>query len=204
MDFVLLARYILPWIIFGILHTLMASTTVKSKFNLTIIKFRILYNVIAGLLFLIVLLFTPGIAQIIVDAILTGTSLLLFSIILGIGSFITFFGLVQWDLSGFIGLRTEKDVLITNGSYSFSRHPVYTGIIVILLSILLLEFSEVTLSYLLGIGGYFLVGSFYEEQKLEKILDGYKEYQINVGRFFPVRIRHAQYLKHNFFLKYNR
>ncbi len=203
MDFVLLARYILPWIIFGILHTLLASTTVKSKFNLTIIGFRILYNVLAGILFLIVLLFTPSITEIIVDEILTGTNLFLFSVIVVLGSLITFFGFVQWDLSGFIGLRTEKDVLITNGSYSFSRHPVYTGIIVILISILLLELSEVTLSYLIGIGGYFMVGSIFEEQKLSGILDGYNEYQKNVGRFIPTRIRHLQYLKYNFFSKYD-
>lgn len=203
MDFVLLARYVLPWIIFGILHTLMASATVKSKFNLTLIGFRILYNIIAGLLFFVVLLFTPGILQIIVNAILDGTSLLFFSILVTIGGFITFFGLVQWDLSGFIGFGTEKEVLITNGSYSFSRHPVYTGIIVILISILVIEISEITLSYLIGIGGYFLVGSIYEEQKLEKILDGYNEYKQNVGRFMPIRIRHLQYLKHNFISKYN-
>ena len=203
MDFVLLASYVFPWIIFGILHTLMASTTLKSKFNMSIIGFRILYNVIAGVLFLVILLFTPGIVQIIVDAILSGTNLVLFGVVMVIGSLITFFGFVQWDLSGFIGLRTEKDVLITNGSYSFSRHPVYTGIIVILISILLLEISEVTLSYLIGIGGYFIVGSIFEEQKLAGILDGYDKYQNNVGRFIPTRIHHLQYLKHNFFSKNN-
>ena len=204
MDFLLLVGYVLPWIIFGVLHTLMASTTVKSKINLSIISFRIIYNVIAGILFLLVLLFTPGITQIIVDAVLNETELFLFIILAIIGSIITFFGFVQWDLSGFIGLRSEKETLITNGSYSFSRHPVYTGIIIILLSILALEVSEVTISYLVGIGGYFLVGSFFEEQKLENILDGYNEYKMNVGRFMPVRIRHLRYIKHNFFSKYNR
>ena len=79
---------------------------------------------------------------------------------------ITTFGLLRWNLLGFIGLAKEDDPLNTKGIYALSRHPVYSGFILIFLSTLIIEISSNSLSWLFGGGGYFLFGSIFEEKKL--------------------------------------
>ena len=75
--------------------------------------------------------------------------------------------------------------LLTFGLYKFSRHPIYTGLILFTFgyAFFKLSLSKLAISFLLLILFYFKTK--YEEIQLEiKFLD-YKQYKQNVGRFFP-------------------
>lgn len=76
--------------------------------------------------------------------------------------------------------------LITDGVYRYTRNPMYLGIVLMLLAVMLWTGS---LPYLIAAGAYFLVIDFafcpYEEQKLSRDLgDMYRDYAAKVRRWF--------------------
>lgn len=82
----------------------------------------------------------------------------------------------------------EKPTFKIEGAYKFVRHPIY------LFSIMFLGLRpQMDLFYLVMffcIVVYFYVGSLYEEKKLVELFgDDYREYQKNVPRIFPVKIK---------------
>jgi protein-S-isoprenylcysteine O-methyltransferase Ste14 len=111
-----------------------------------------------------------------------------FVLLMGIG--FTVVGGSKWEFFGFLGLKPEDEPLNTEGIYKFSRHPVYTGILLILFSPLLISLNENSLSWTLGAGGYFVLGSFPEEMRLSTNFSDYEDYKSKVGRFFPWRKKH--------------
>jgi protein-S-isoprenylcysteine O-methyltransferase Ste14 len=80
---------------------------------------------------------------------------------------------------------TEKAVLLTNGFFRFSRHPIYTGILMFVFGYALNSYS----TYKLLIGVFLLIWfylkSIYEEEQLSEKFKEYKAYQEKVGRFLP-------------------
>ena len=80
---------------------------------------------------------------------------------------------------------TEKAVLLTQGFFRFSRHPIYTGILMFAFGYALYNYSL----YKLFISGFLLIWfylkSIYEEEQLSQKFKDYKSYQDKVGRFFP-------------------
>lgn len=80
----------------------------------------------------------------------------------------------------------KKDsALVTNGLFRYSRHPIYTGIIItfLFLSFYLNSGYKLIISCLLIILFYFK--SRYEEEGLEKRFPSYKSYKASTGRFWP-------------------
>lgn len=75
--------------------------------------------------------------------------------------------------------------LIKNGLYKFMRHPIYTGIFIVLFS----YGMSVTSSYKIIISTLLLVvfyfKSVYEEKRLLEVFSAYESYQKTTGRFFP-------------------
>jgi protein-S-isoprenylcysteine O-methyltransferase Ste14 len=116
--------------------------------------------------------------------------IMIFGLVFFVGSVITFVAGSKWEFLGFLGFKPENEPLNTGGLYKFSRHPVYTGILLILLSPLLISLNENSLSWALGAGGYFVLGSFPEENRLSENFSDYEEYKSKVGRFFPWRKKH--------------
>ncbi len=123
-----------------------------------------------------------------------GMHFVLFLLFFVSGMIILLIGILSWDLLGFIGLKPEDGPLRTGGIYRLSRHPVYTGGLLVFLSTLLVDINEASLSWVLGAGGYFVLGSIPEEGKLNGVFEEYKEYKRNVGRFFPWKRWHWIYL----------
>lgn len=80
---------------------------------------------------------------------------------------------------------TEKAVLLTQGFFRFSRHPIYTGILMFAFGYALYNYSlyKLFISGLLLI--FFYLKSIYEEEQLSQKFKDYKSYQDKVGRFFP-------------------
>jgi protein-S-isoprenylcysteine O-methyltransferase Ste14 len=79
----------------------------------------------------------------------------------------------------------ECSSLLQNGLYKYSRHPIYSGIILLFLGYSLYQNSgyKLLISLLLVILFYFK--SNYEEQRLEQKFPDYKHYRSKTGRFFP-------------------
>ena len=195
-----LGYYLLYWIIFGIIHTLLASNTLKSKIPMNVKNYRILYNILVTANLLVVLLFVPSITTIILKfytlAILPKIGFLLLS---ATGGLISLWGLTDWNIPGFLGIEHDNNQLKTTNSFAFARHPVYTGIIITLISVLIIEVSAASLSWLIGVAGYFILGSYSEENKLANHYgEEYIVYRNKVGRFFPLTVTNWRYLKSNF------
>ncbi|GGD28395.1 MULTISPECIES: methyltransferase family protein [Flavobacterium] len=80
---------------------------------------------------------------------------------------------------------TEKAVLLTQGFFRYSRHPIYSGILMFAFGFALYKYSI----YKLIVGSllliWFYLKSTYEEKQLAQKFNSYKEYQEKVGRFFP-------------------
>ncbi len=80
---------------------------------------------------------------------------------------------------------TEKAELLTNGFFRYSRHPIYTGILMFAFGFALYKYSiyKLLITGLLFI--WFYLKSTYEEKQLAQKFNAYREYQEKVGRFFP-------------------
>ena len=79
----------------------------------------------------------------------------------------------------------ENSALITTGLFSKIRHPIYSGILLLVFSFALYQNSgdKILISSLLLILFYFKTG--YEEKQLSLKFPEYKNYKKAAGRFFP-------------------
>ncbi|UBB90380.1 isoprenylcysteine carboxylmethyltransferase family protein [Candidatus Kaistella beijingensis] len=79
----------------------------------------------------------------------------------------------------------ENSELITNGLYQFSRHPIYTGILLFVFGFAIFweSYYKLLISVLLLI--LFYLKTLYEEKQLKKKYPNYIHYQKVTGRFFP-------------------
>ncbi len=80
----------------------------------------------------------------------------------------------------------ENYTLRIEGPYKYSRHPIY------FFSIIFLMFrAEMNLFYLtmfISFTAYFYIGSYYEEKKMVRLFgDDYRNYQKKVPRIFPYK-----------------
>ena len=80
---------------------------------------------------------------------------------------------------------TDKAVLLTHGFFRYSRHPIYSGILMFAFGYAVYKYSvyKLLISGLLLI--WFYLKSTYEEERLSQKFKNYNEYQKQVGRFFP-------------------
>lgn len=103
-----------------------------------------------------------------------------------IGSIITFLSILNLgtSLSVFPKPKTGNNLKST-GLYSISRHPIYTGLILVFFS---LGFADADLPRLitsLALTALFFFKARYEENLLLEIHPNYSSYQKKVGMFFP-------------------
>ena len=91
---------------------------------------------------------------------------------------------LKTNLTVFPTPKTNSE-LITFGMYKFSRHPIYSGILLFVYGYAIFSFSLYTLliSSLLFVLLYFKTN--YEESQLERKFPDYSNYKMKVGRFFP-------------------
>jgi protein-S-isoprenylcysteine O-methyltransferase Ste14 len=80
--------------------------------------------------------------------------------------------------------------LVINGLYSYMRHPLYTFSMMLLW--LTPTFSRNYLIFVLLSTAYFVIGSIFEEQRLENDFgEAYKQYKMRVPRFVPWKIQNS-------------
>jgi protein-S-isoprenylcysteine O-methyltransferase Ste14 len=191
------------FIVFGYVHSLLASEKVKfqfkKKFGELIAFYRILYNIFSVISLYILYELSPKPHIIIYD--LQNP----FDLIILIPQFLSLAG-VFWAFRyicarEFLGLdqikrffekryTTELDEEFTlriEGPYRYSRHPVYFFSITFLLFRPVMDLFYLT--FFVCIVAYFYIGSYYEEKKLVRQFgDVYENYKKEVPRIFPVKL----------------
>lgn len=183
------------WLIYFILHSLMAST--KAKKYLDGAYYRIVYNVIAlaGLLGIFVfsamqttmpLWNKNAISQI------AGLILATYSIIIMKRAF------KQYSLKQFLGIKqdNQKMELIQAGILQYVRHPIYTASILLVMGFFLFSPTDLNLVSMSCIFLYLAIGIQLEEKKLIVAFgEGYLSYKKEVPMLFPKNMKWMNLLK---------
>lgn len=179
-------RYIillLLWLVFGFLHSALATTAVKNRAGKILSNYskyyRILYS-FSNLLFVGFILYynfsipspllwtNPGWLNIVL---LVTTAFALLMMIISMKKYFL-------DLSGidvFMRPKTEHPVLQTNGLNKYVRHPLYTATLLLTASLFFLHANTANLISAMSIFIYTYVGVYFEEKKLMKLFG--KEYE---------------------------
>jgi len=76
--------------------------------------------------------------------------------------------------------------LTTTGLYQWMRHPIYTGVLTIVIGMVAQSGNWVSLAIGFGAFAFFSVKARWEEARLAERYDGYREYAQHTPRFFPV------------------
>ena len=93
----------------------------------------------------------------------------------------------EYNLSSFLGLQSEEEgTLKRNGILRNVRHPIYTGIILLVFGFILVNPKITTLVSSICILLCLAIGIYFEEEKLIKTFgDSYRRYQEEVPMLFP-------------------
>ncbi len=185
------------WVVFGLLHSLLADLRVKEWFSGILGKafgfYRIVYNLLfIGLLGVIgwLLAVQPkGTALFNTNTL----SLVAGAVIALIGFGIMLASLAKFDMGEFLGWsylqpKSDKQIetLRTDGFYKYVRHPLYFGTFTFVLGLFLLWPTPLNLLSLGFIYVYTYLGALLEEKKLEKIFGkDYTEYKKKVKMLVP-------------------
>jgi protein-S-isoprenylcysteine O-methyltransferase Ste14 len=193
--------------VFCISHSILASNKVKKifqkRFGNLIAYYRIGYNIISLISFIIIYLSLPHIDITVYDLPNPYDLIILFFQMLSLIGFIwsaRYFS--SGEFSGWSQIKRfragnydpndldESSTFRIEGPYKYSRHPVY------FFSIMFLVMRPVmTLTYLIIVVifvVYFYIGSIFEENRLiEKFSSAYIDYQKSVPRIFPIKIFNA-------------
>lgn len=174
------------WIIYFILHSVLASTTVKATLNPRGGRmYRILYTAgsTVGLL-----------ALVIYGATLHGEPFFnSHGMIRYVSLMLSTFGVMtiqlafrQYRLKPFIGLEEEKNQLKIEGILKTIRHPIYSGVILITLGFFLFNPTVSSLVACMSIFLYLPAGIYLEERKLiAQYGDEYRKYRSDVPALIP-------------------
>jgi len=166
--------YVIVW---GVVHTILASLEAKEWFNKMlngnrgIYFYRFSYNVFSGLSFLPIL----WLLSILPDKNLyrvTAPWMYLFLAGQGLAVILLMVGLLQTDVLSFVGVRQllegeERPAkLVTGGLYRYVRHPLYSaGLLFLWLAPVMSVNSLILFATLTA---YIIVGVFFEERKLSR------------------------------------
>ncbi len=80
---------------------------------------------------------------------------------------------------------TAAGSLQTGGLYRFVRHPIYTGVLLVIGALVVPSGNWATLAVSVLTVAFFYAKSTWEEQRLAERYPGYAEYRMRTPRFFP-------------------
>ncbi len=174
--------------IFAVFHSLTAAQSCKAWFyrhGIREPKYRLIYSMLA---ILITAAWIHYVHQL-PDASLyqsTGTSRILLialqigGLLVALAAFLPIDGLI------FLGLRKAQvgsDPFVVRGIYRWLRHPMYSGVMLILLA--MPEQTWNGLHFSLIVCAYFIIGSRLEETRMLKAHPDYANYRQRVAAFVP-------------------
>lgn len=195
-SYVLLSILVITWCV---IHSAMISMTVteylKKRLGHGFRFYRLLYNLIAILTFIPVVLFTASIQT---QAIFRWSGYLkIGQVLLLVISFVLFYsGGRHYNALQFLGIKQIRDgtsnMLIsgtggldTSGILGITRHPWYLAAIIVIWA-RQLDISAIVTNILLT--SYLIVGTYLEEKKLiREFGDTYKDYQKSVSMLIPYK-----------------
>ena len=183
----------LAWLLYGAIHSFMASIFFKEIMSKTLGKnfrfYRLIYNIIAFISLVPVLALQFSTEK---------TSLWQVSPYEQvIGKFICVFGAIfiatalqGYDLSEFSGIDSKKNnetqALKTDGLLEYVRHPIYFGILLLVWGLFISDASTRSLAGAIALTIYLLVGIYFEEKKLIITFgEAYQKYQKEVAMLIP-------------------
>jgi len=103
-----------------------------------------------------------------------------------VGLWIIVLSLRAIDAPSFLGLRTiadDQDNFVERGIYRHVRHPMYSGVILVLLASPVQTVNSLNLFAIIIL--YFIIGSRFEERRMQTIHPEYVDYQRRVSAFIP-------------------
>jgi protein-S-isoprenylcysteine O-methyltransferase Ste14 len=80
---------------------------------------------------------------------------------------------------------TERDTLVRSGIFKHIRHPIYSGLLIDFIALILLRPTKPALTACVLGWGYVFVQARLEEIDLRQRIPAYREYMRQVPRFFP-------------------
>lgn len=196
MSFIGTIYIIIASILWGVVHSILASHTVKGALRRAVggpafdRMYRFSYNFFAlSSLYPIVLMLYTFPDQPLYK--ISSPWVYLTVIIQSLALIVLVSAVVQTGFSEFIGWdqlsqigESQPPTLITDGWYAYVRHPLYSGILVF--SWLIPEMTVNRLAVLAIFSLYLFVGAWFEERKLLKDFNpDYAEYKTRVPMFVP-------------------
>ena len=177
----------LLWVGYGVVHSVLASDTVKNLFKTK--YYRLIYNLIAIILLIPILYFqlTAESQRLMPDSIFNQ---LLGGIMMSSGIFMMYISIKGYASKEFLGLDFDKKeepfMLKTDGLSEFIRHPLYTGTLLFFWGTFGFFATETFLTTALFITIYVRIGIYFEEKKLVRVYGKqYEEYRKNVPMLIP-------------------
>ncbi|WP_338875388.1 isoprenylcysteine carboxylmethyltransferase family protein [Spirosoma sp. SC4-14] len=184
---------LIAWALFGLIHSLTAAFWFKEWVyrQSAFLKryYRLIYNGIALLTFIPIM--TTLYAA---PAVLIGTwngSVLLGGLLMGLGISTGLAAFREYNLAEFIGWPMAKssehqDEFQQSGLLSYVRHPLYMGILIALVGLLVAQPDWKHLLFDLLAITYIRIGIYFEERKLVRTFGHqYRTYQQHVPMLFP-------------------
>lgn len=182
------------WLFFYTIHSLLASQQVKNWVKTRLPKiesqYRLLYNIIALLLFVplsYVQLFTssPMLLELSWHIVVIGYGLMTAGVIILVLSF------RNYDLKAFLGLQpvinSDQETLQITGMNRWVRHPLYLGVVLLLFGMWLSNCHTHHTAFLLSTLLYLPFGIYWEEQKLiQQFGQAYKTYAARTKILIPL------------------
>jgi methanethiol S-methyltransferase len=176
----------LLWIGYGVIHSVLASDSVKKTF--TTKYYRLIYNGLAIILLIPIAYFqvTVDSKKLMEDSFINQ---LLGGIMMASGIFVMYLSLKNYDLKEFTGTDFQdkkQPELTTEGLSEFVRHPLYVGILLFIWGSFGFFTTELYLTTALFLSIYIRIGIYFEEKKLVRTFGRkYEEYQKNVPMLIP-------------------
>jgi protein-S-isoprenylcysteine O-methyltransferase Ste14 len=177
---------VIAWMIFGIAHSVLASSLIKEKMNLRPVNYRRLYNIIS--IFAVLFIFLLGSTiqpQFLFPKDQSSKAIGL--IIATFGFLLAKLAFKPISFSEFMGIKSETNQkLITKGIYGRMRHPLYTALILGIVGFVIFSPTYTNLVHAICILIYLLIGIYYEEKRLSAHFGReYEEYKSKTPMLFP-------------------
>ncbi|MGJ3233401.1 methyltransferase family protein [Marivirga sp.] len=177
---------VIAWMIFGIAHSVLASSLIKEKINLSPVNYRRLYNIIS--IFAVLFIFILGSTiqpQFLFPKDQSSKAIGL--IIATFGFLLAKLAFKPISFSEFMGIKSETNQkLITKGIYGRMRHPLYTALILGIVGFVIFSPTYTNLVHAICILIYLFIGIYYEEKRLSAHFGKeYEEYKSQTPMLFP-------------------
>lgn len=191
----------IAWAFFYALHSFMAHNSVKAfvqnKTKQYYRFYRLGFNLISVLLSIVLFYYQfslPAEQFANMPQVVSTIGLIVYAF----GFVVLFMAFKAFNKAEFIGLQqlkqppkpnqpeNQETQLIKTGLYAYVRHPLYFGLVLLLIGTLLRVPTYPTLAFVAASFIYLPIGVYLEEQKLiAEFGDAYKQYQKEVKSFIP-------------------